>query len=40
MLPQVYIVAKRMAQRSTIEQYGIALAQHFVRTYPLVSHGQ
>ncbi|PNW74909.1 hypothetical protein CHLRE_12g504950v5 [Chlamydomonas reinhardtii] len=33
----VYVVAQRMSQKCTIEQYAIALAQHFVRTYPLVS---
>ncbi|KAG2445842.1 hypothetical protein HXX76_000446 [Chlamydomonas incerta] len=33
----VYVIAQRMAQKCTIEQYAIALAQHFVRTYPLVS---
>lgn len=25
-----------MAEKATIEQYAIALAQHLVRTYPLV----
>lgn len=34
--PQVYVVAQRMSQRCTVEQYAVALAQHFVRTYPLV----
>lgn len=33
---QVYVVAQRMSEKSTIEQYAVALAQHFVRTYPLV----
>ncbi|KXZ55900.1 hypothetical protein GPECTOR_2g1451 [Gonium pectorale] len=33
----VYVVAQRMSQRCTVEQFAIALAQHFVRTYPLVS---
>lgn len=33
----VYVVAKRMAKRCSIEQYAIALAQHFVHTYPRVS---
>ncbi|KAF8064689.1 uricase [Scenedesmus sp. PABB004] len=33
----VYIIAKRMAKRCSIEQYGTALAQHFVTTYPRVS---
>lgn len=32
----VYVVAKRMSKRCTIEQYAIALAQHFVHTYPRV----
>lgn len=38
--PQVYVVAQRMSQKCTIEQYAIALAQHFVRTYPLVSRSR
>lgn len=33
----VYVVAKRMSKRCTIEQYAIALSQHFVHTYPRVS---
>lgn len=33
----VYVVAKRMSKRCSIEQYAIALAQHFVHTYPRVS---
>ncbi len=33
---QVYVVAQRMSQRCSIEQFAIALAQHFVRQYPLV----
>jgi urate oxidase len=33
---QVYVVAKRMSKRCTIEQYAIALSQHFVHTYPRV----
>ncbi|EFJ50531.1 hypothetical protein VOLCADRAFT_73602 [Volvox carteri f. nagariensis] len=33
----VYVVAQRMSQKCTVEQFAIALAQHFVRTYPLVS---
>jgi len=33
----VYVVAKRMSKRCSVEQYGIALAQHFVHTYPRVS---
>lgn len=33
----VYVVAKRMAKRCSIEQYAVALAQHFVHTYPRVS---
>lgn len=35
----VYVVAKRMSKRCTIEQYAIALAQHFVHTYPRVRGG-
>lgn len=33
----VYIVAKRMSERCTADQFAVALAQHFVRTYPLVT---
>lgn len=33
----VYVVAKRMSERCTVEEYAIALAKHFVDTYPLVS---
>ncbi|GFH22858.1 uricase [Haematococcus lacustris] len=33
----VYIIAQRMSQRCSCEEYAIALAQHFVRQYPLVS---
>lgn len=33
----VYVVAKKMSKRCSIEQYGTALAQHFVHTYPRVS---
>ncbi|GLI59081.1 hypothetical protein VaNZ11_000768 [Volvox africanus] len=33
----VYVVAQRMSQKCTVEQFAIALAQHFVLTYPLVS---
>lgn len=33
----VYVVGQRMSQRCSPEQYAIALAQHFVRQYPLVS---
>lgn len=33
----VYVVAKRMSTKCTIEEYAVALAQHFVATYPLVS---
>eukprot|EP00798_Chlamydomonas_sp_ICE-L_P014548 gene14548-20589_t len=33
----VYIVAKRMSQRCSVDEYAIALAQHFVKTYPLVT---
>eukprot|EP00878_Enallax_costatus_P012448 GHUV01012999.1.p1 GENE.GHUV01012999.1~~GHUV01012999.1.p1 ORF type:complete len:213 (+),score=34.24 GHUV01012999.1:151-789(+) len=33
----VYVIAKRMQKRCTIEQYATALAQHFVHTYPRVS---
>jgi urate oxidase len=36
-LLQVYVVAKKMADRCTVEEYAIALAKHFVDTYPLVS---
>lgn len=36
----VYVVAKRMSKRCTIEQYAIALAQHFVHTYPRVRRGR
>lgn len=32
----VYVIAKRMQKRCTIEQYATALAQHFVHTYPRV----
>lgn len=39
LMPQVYVVAQRMPQRCSPEQYAVALAQHFVRTYPLVSLG-
>eukprot|EP00877_Chromochloris_zofingiensis_P008318 jgi/Chrzof1/373/Cz01g13160.t1 len=33
----VYVVAKRMKKRCTVEQYAVALAQQFVHTYPRVS---
>mmetsp|Transcript_21583 Transcript_21583/g.59835 ORF Transcript_21583/g.59835 Transcript_21583/m.59835 type:complete len:316 (-) Transcript_21583:1079-2026(-) len=33
----VYVVAKRCSERCTPEEYSIALAQHFLREYPLVS---
>lgn len=33
----VYVIAKRMQKRCTIEQYATALAQHFIHTYPRVS---
>lgn len=33
----VYVVAKRMAKRCSVEQFATALAQHFVHTYPRVS---
>eukprot|EP00199_Chlamydomonas_sp_CCMP681_P005584 CAMPEP_0119102204 /NCGR_PEP_ID=MMETSP1180-20130426/1031_1 /TAXON_ID=3052 ORGANISM="Chlamydomonas cf sp, Strain CCMP681" /NCGR_SAMPLE_ID=MMETSP1180 /ASSEMBLY_ACC=CAM_ASM_000741 /LENGTH=261 /DNA_ID=CAMNT_0007086447 /DNA_START=94 /DNA_END=879 /DNA_ORIENTATION=- len=33
----VYVVAQRMNKRCTMEEYAIALAQHFVKQYPLVS---
>lgn len=29
-------MAQRMQQRCTVEQFAVALAQHFVLTYPLV----
>ena len=37
---QCYVVAQRMSQRCTVEQYAVALAKHFVNTYPLVSGRQ
>ena len=33
---QVYYVAKQCSQRCTPEEYAIALAKHFVKTYPKV----
>lgn len=36
----VYVVAKRMAKRCSVEQYAAALAQHFVTTYPRVSRAK
>lgn len=33
---QVYYVAKQCSQRCTPEEYAIALAKHFVTTYPKV----
>jgi len=33
---QVYVVAKRCAERCTPEEYSIALAQHFLKEYPKV----
>ena len=33
----VYVVAKRMAAPGSPENYAVALAQHFIATYPLVS---
>jgi hypothetical protein len=35
----VYVVAKRMGTRCSVEQYATALAQHFVHTYPRVRDG-
>ena len=37
-LLQVYYVAKQCSDRCSAEEYAIALARHFVKTYPLVSH--
>ena len=34
--PQVYLVAKQCSQRCTPEEYAIALAKHYVKTYPKV----
>jgi urate oxidase len=33
----VYYIAKQMSQRCSPEEYALALARHFVKTYPLVS---
>lgn len=33
----VYVVGQRMPQKCTPEEFGIALAQHFVNMYPLVT---
>ncbi|KAK9805934.1 hypothetical protein WJX73_006434 [Symbiochloris irregularis] len=33
----VYFVAKQCSQRCSPEEYGVALARHFVKTYPKVS---
>ena len=33
---QVYFVAKQCSQRCTPEEYAIALAKHYVSTYPKV----
>ena len=34
---KVYVVAKRMTKRCTADEYAIALAKHFVHTYPRAS---
>lgn len=33
---QVYYIAKKCSQRCTPEEYAVALARHFVETYPKV----